>query len=91
MSTNKKQTTANKSSQQKCFFAAQGLCPANQPEPRAAKPCLHFVHSIPLLRQGLLMPLRPRRPPLFCPLSPEAYLLTGEESLCTTSFVMLSG
>jgi hypothetical protein len=23
------------------------------------------------------MPLLPHRPPLFCPLSPEAYLLTG--------------
>jgi hypothetical protein len=30
-----------------------------------------------MLLQKLAMPLRPHRPPLFCPLSPEAYLLTG--------------
>jgi hypothetical protein len=36
-----------KSSQQKCFFAAQGLYPANQAKPRAAKPYLHFVRSLP--------------------------------------------
>jgi len=28
-----------KSSQQKGFFAARGLCPANQSKPRAAKNC----------------------------------------------------
>jgi hypothetical protein len=31
----------------------------------------------PLLQQKLAMPLQPHRPPLFCLLSPEAYLLTG--------------
>ncbi|WP_419699830.1 hypothetical protein [Mucilaginibacter sp. NFX135] len=27
----------------------------------------------------LAMPLQPHKPPLFCPLSPEAYLLTGRK------------
>jgi hypothetical protein len=27
------------------------------------------------------MPLQPHRPPLFCPLSPEAYLLTGRKKI----------
>jgi len=46
MNTNKKQKTTNKSSQQKGFFAAHSLCPANPAEPRAAKPHLHFVRSL---------------------------------------------
>jgi len=58
------------------LLCAQGLYPAKQAEPRAAKPCLHFVPSMPRLRQDLLMPLQPHRPSLFCPLSAEAYLLT---------------
>jgi hypothetical protein len=32
-----------------------------------------------MLLQKLAMPLQPHCPPLFCPLSPEAYLLTREE------------
>jgi hypothetical protein len=72
----KKQTTANKSSHQKCFFAAQGLCSANREEPRAAIILPYFVHTDPALQQKLAMPLQPHRPPSFCPLSPEAYLLT---------------
>jgi len=43
----KKQTTANKSSRQKCFFAAQGPCPAKQSEPRAAIILRYFVRSFP--------------------------------------------
>jgi hypothetical protein len=35
--------------------------------------------QFPTLRQGLLMPLQPHYPASFCPLSPEAYLLTGEK------------
>jgi hypothetical protein len=34
-----------------------------------------FAH-FPALQQKLAMPLQPHRPPSFCPLSPEAYLLT---------------
>jgi len=36
-----------------------------------------FAH-FPPLQQKLAMPLQPHRPALFCPLSPEAYLLTEE-------------
>ena len=35
----------------------------------------------PALQQKLAMPLQPHRPPLFCPFSPEAVLLTGEKTL----------
>jgi len=40
-----------KSSQQKCFFVAQGLCPAKRAEPRAAKPYLH-LRSLIILASG---------------------------------------
>jgi len=46
MSTNKKKRQRITSSQQKCFFAAQGLCPANQPEPRAAIILPNFVRTL---------------------------------------------
>jgi hypothetical protein len=39
MNTLKKQKQVNKSSQQKGFFAAHGLCPANRAEPRAGIFC----------------------------------------------------
>jgi len=70
-----------KSSQQKCFFATQGLCPANRAEPQAAIILLHFVHCSPTLQQKLTMPLQPHTPSLFCPISPEAYLLPGKKKL----------
>jgi hypothetical protein len=38
-----------------------------------------FYPLIAPLLQKLAMPLQPHRPPLFCPFSPEAYLLTGRE------------
>jgi hypothetical protein len=37
------------------------------------------ARTFPMLLQKLAMPLQPHCPPLFCPLSPEAYLLTREE------------
>jgi len=62
------------------LLCALGLCPAKRAEPRLLN--LTPLRSlIPLLRQGLLMPLQPHRPPLFCPLSPEAVLLTGKKGL----------
>jgi hypothetical protein len=64
-----------KSSHQKCFFAAQGLCPAKQAEPRTAIILRYFVPSFPTLQQKLAMSLQPHKPPLFCPLSLEAVLL----------------
>ena len=43
--------------------------------------CNYFAplrsHSLSL-QQKLAMPLQPHKPPLFCPLSPEAYLLRGK-------------
>jgi len=39
-----------------------------------------FAH-FPALQQKLAMPFQPHKPPLFCPLSSEAVLLTGEEKL----------
>jgi hypothetical protein len=67
-----------KSSQQRGFFAAQGLCPANQAEPglQTIAP-LRSLKSI--TSANICYALQPHRPPLFCPLSPEAYLLTGKE------------
>ncbi|MGN8071469.1 hypothetical protein [Mucilaginibacter sp. SG564] len=42
-----------KSSQQKCFFAAHGLCPAKRTGPRAAIILPDFVRSSPALQQKL--------------------------------------
>jgi len=61
------------------LLCAQGLYPAKQTEPRAAIILPYFVRTFPSLQQKLAMPLPPHRPPLFCPLSPEAYLLTEEK------------
>lgn len=52
-----------------------GLCPANRAEPRAAKSCPASRPAYPSLLQVLLCPSRPQ-PTTFCPLSPEAELLT---------------
>jgi hypothetical protein len=53
-------------------------CPAKRAQPRAAiiLPC--FARSLPGLLQKLAMPFHRARPPLFCPLSSEAYLPTKE-------------
>jgi len=69
-----------KSSQQKCFFATHSLYPANQTEPRAAIICPASLPQSPASAK-LAMPLPSHGPPLFCPLSAEAYLLT-EEKIC---------
>ena len=45
------QKVTKKSSQQKGFLAAPGLCPANQAKPRAAKHLPYFVRSKPALRK----------------------------------------
>jgi hypothetical protein len=62
--------------QQKGFFAATGLCAANQ-----AKPGLQTVALLrslkPVLLQIFAMPCSRTLPASFCPISPEAALLTG--------------
>ena len=58
----------------------KGLYPANRAEPRAAIILPYFVRINLTLQQKLAMPLQPHSPPSFCPLSPEAYLLTGRRN-----------
>jgi hypothetical protein len=61
--------------QQKGFFAARGLCPANQ-----AKPGLQNLAPLrsllALASASIAMPLQPHSLPSFCLISPEAVLLT---------------
>jgi len=45
--------------------------------------CATLFHHNPTLQQKLAMSLQPHRPALFCPLSPEAVLLTGKEKTKT--------
>jgi hypothetical protein len=72
------QKVAKKSSQQKCFFAAQGHYPATQ-----AKPGLGTFAAIvcapanALQKSRYALPLR-TRPSSFCLISSEAVLLTGK-------------
>jgi len=44
--------------------------------------CATAFAYFPPLQQKLAMPLQPHRPASFCPLSPEAYLLTEEKNSC---------
>jgi hypothetical protein len=69
-----------RSSQQKGFFAAQCLCPANQSEPRAGIFCPASPAHFHLFCKSSYAPAT-RGPPLFCPLSPEAVLLTRKKIL----------
>jgi hypothetical protein len=62
--------------QQKGFFAALGLYPANQVKPRAAKCCPTIRSPNPTLQQLLLCPFLRSEPTLFYLISPEAVLLT---------------
>ncbi len=66
--------------QQRCFFAARGLYAANQTKSRAANYC-PFLPLKALAWQNLLCPFQRSRPPLFCLISPEAYLLTLKNNL----------
>jgi len=69
----------NKSSQQKCFFAAQGLCPANRTEPGLQLFCSASPALWPTSSAKTCYALLPHRQPSFCPVSPEAGLLTEEK------------
>ncbi|MGN8068085.1 hypothetical protein [Mucilaginibacter sp. SG564] len=60
------------------LLCAHGLCPANQAEPGLLTLTSTSFAHYPTLQARFAMPLQPHRPPLFCPLSPEAYLLTGK-------------
>jgi hypothetical protein len=63
--------------QQKGFFTAQGLCPANQ-----AKPGLQNLDPLTFAQAtasaSIAIPLQPHCLPSFCLISPEAVLLTGK-------------
>ncbi|MFD0748759.1 hypothetical protein ACFQZS_01310 [Mucilaginibacter calamicampi] len=54
-----------KSSQQRGFFAAHGLCPANQVKPRAVKFCPAVAPTWPTLQQKITMPLPTHGPSVF--------------------------
>jgi hypothetical protein len=73
MSTYKKQTTANNSSQQKCFFARNASALQNGQN-------LGWNYFAPRLlsraHAKTSYALLPHSPALFCPFSPEAVLLT---------------
>jgi hypothetical protein len=79
MNTYKNKQSVNNGCQQKGFFAAHGLCAANQPKPRAAKCCPtsfapgrcfdNYCYALPALKATL-----------FYLISPEAVLLTGKVS-----------
>jgi hypothetical protein len=64
-----------KSSQQRGFFAAQAF--ALQIDQNHGLQLFAPNFRSPTLLQNLLCPCSRTVPPLFCPLSPEAYLLTG--------------
>jgi hypothetical protein len=70
-----------KSSHQRGFFAAQ----ASALQIRQNLGLLNLTSTslahYPTLQVRLAMPLQPHSPPLFCPLSPEAYLLTEKKKL----------
>jgi hypothetical protein len=68
-----------KSSHQKCFFAHLAFALQIGQNHGLQLFCATSFAHFPVLQQKLAMPLLPHRPPLFCPLSPEAYLLTGEK------------
>ena len=55
---------------------AQGLFPAKQPEPQAAKPYLYFVRSIPYASARFANALAATQANIFWLLSSEAVLLT---------------
>ncbi|MGF7041800.1 hypothetical protein M2273_005068 [Mucilaginibacter lappiensis] len=67
-----------KSSQQRGFFTLVAL-PCKAVRTTGCKKLLHFVRSFPSLRQIFAMPLQPHEATMFCLLSSEAYLLTGEK------------
>jgi len=69
-------TKVTKKASAEMLLCALSLCLANQSEPRAAIICPAALSQSPASAK-LAMPLRPHSPPLFCPLSPEAVLLTG--------------
>jgi len=79
-------------SQQKGFFAARGLCAANQAKPgreTVAPPCALLACALALaftLLQIFPMPCRAHWPPLFCLISAEAVLLTGLFNITAFSF-----
>jgi len=65
-----------KGCQQKCFFAAQAFALQSGQNHGLQLFCPTLFAPTPALQQKLAMPLQPHSPSLFCPLSPEAYLLT---------------
>ncbi|WP_172337596.1 hypothetical protein [Mucilaginibacter sp. SG564] len=68
-----------KSSQQKCFFTLLAIAlQSGQNHGLLNLTSTSFAHYPPL-QVRFAMPLQPHKPSSFCPLSPEAYLLTGEE------------
>jgi hypothetical protein len=58
---------------------AQGLFPANQSEPRAAKFLRYFVPTKPLASVKIANALPYAQASLFCLISSEAYLLRGRK------------
>jgi hypothetical protein len=73
-----------KSSQQKCFFAHEAF--ALQIEQNLGRN--YFAHArISLTHAKTSYALQPHSPPSFCPLSPEAVLLTGKERKGNTKFL----
>jgi hypothetical protein len=69
-----------KSSQQKCFFALVAFAlQIGQNHGLQILTSTSFAHYPPL-QVRFAMPLHPHNPALFCPLSPEAYLLTGRRN-----------
>jgi hypothetical protein len=65
-----------KSSQQECFFAAQGLRCTTDKKPWAAIFLPRFAHTPSATCKKLLCPARPHNLAGFLSVSPEAYLLT---------------
>jgi len=53
------QKVTKKSSQPKCFFAAEGLCPANQAKPHTQKFCALASPAHPIASAKLAFPLQP--------------------------------
>ena len=77
--------STQKGFQQKCFFAHKAFAPQiNQNHGLQLFALLRSLNSASSAK--LAMPLQPHSPPSFCPLSPEAYLLTGKKFLFLTLF-----
>jgi hypothetical protein len=76
-----------KSSQQKCFFAARGLSPANRAEPRAAKPYLYFVRSISHASARFANALTAAQATIVLPAFARSCSADGEKNSCAQSII----